>query len=151
MRYVFYSFPGFLRQRIMEKMGNLIVFNGWVVINRLGRVFDQKFKAAKAENFAPKCEVWSEHIFFRIEEIRLTSWDWYSSYPFIYIYLKGFIPPRWLFGISAINSSEPVEIDLFSKPNAKFQLAFLDFIHQPVSHKVAPPCEAATRKHLNIS
>ena len=35
-----------------------------------------------------------------MEEIRLTSWGWYFSH-----YLQGFIHPRWLFGISSINSS----------------------------------------------
>ena len=50
-----------------------------------------------------------------MEEIRPTSWGWYSSYPIIYRVL--YIPDGclWLFGISAINSSEPVEIDSFLK------------------------------------
>ena len=33
-------------------------------------------------------------------EIRLTSWGW----QFIYHYLEGFVPPRWLLAISFINS-----------------------------------------------
>ena len=52
-----------------------------------------------------------------MEEIWLTSWGWYYS--------QGFIHPRWLFGVSSINSAtKPCALLLLFPATEKTHLAF---------------------------